>query len=308
MNKQFTKPAKRVLITGITGFTGTFLADHLLQKGYDVYGTTLSKEKVSPHIFHCDITDANAVRTVVDRAQPDSVIHLAALLPCNTVYKADSYQHNLVGTAHLFEALNQHRNSIRSILVASSAMVYQNNSSNLTEDSSLLPQSDYALSKFCVEQLAVLWADRLPIVVTRPFNSTGIGHPKHYLIPKIIDHFVNRKPTITLGRLDIERDYSDVRCTVQIYEKLMDNPPHGQTVNLCSGMGIRIQDILNLCTEISGHQLAVHQDTKFMRASDPQRMVGCTKKLESIIGPIPQIPMTETLQWMYQSIQASQCA
>ena len=105
------------------------------------------------------------------------------------------------------------------MVVASSATVYAAPAAGaaIDEDCPLDPNSYYAASKRAMEDVARLFAERLPIVVTRPFNYTGPGQSTAFLVPKIVDHFVRRLPDIELGNLDLHRDIADVDRVVEVY-------------------------------------------------------------------------------------------
>src|SRR4029434_3623396 len=109
-------------------------------------------------------------------------------------------------------------------------------------DAALAPASHYAVSKLAMESMARLFADRLPVVVVRPFNYTGPGQREPYLVPKIVRHFAERAPAIELGNIDIERDFLDVRSVVDAYRRILTEPAaRGRTLNLCSGTGTTVR-------------------------------------------------------------------
>lgn len=293
----------RALITGVEGFTGYYVSNELRSYGYEVFGIGHhGLGSVKPGAFQVDICDLPALRRVVEEVQPDVVVHLAAI--SFVAYgEADSiYRVNVLGTRNLLEALASLPRIPRAVLLASSANVYGNASVELIDESVIVaPANDYAVSKLAMEYVAKLWMDRLPIVVTRPFNYTGVGQAHHFLIPKIVGHFQRRAPVIELGNLDVERDFSDVRWVAQTYIRLLDVVPAGQVVNVGSGRVVSLRDILSMMSQISGYDIEVRVNPAFVRANEVRRLQGDMSRLKRLIGDYSSIPLMETLLWMFRN-------
>jgi nucleoside-diphosphate-sugar epimerase len=240
-----------------------------------------------------------AAAAAVAVAQADAVIHLAAISFVAHADVGEIYASNILGTRNLLEALSQSGVS-GPVVVASSANVYGNRQSGrLDETMRPDPRSDYALSKLACEHLAAMYADRLATIVVRPFNYTGIGQGKQFLIPKIIDHIVQRAADIKLGNVDVARDFSDVRFVAEALCGLLSCPAAvGQTVNICSGRAVTITELLDLVREISGHDLKVRIDPALVRTQEVEQLWGSDTRLQGLIGPIECPPLAETLRWM----------
>ena len=212
------------------------------------------------------------------------------------------YQVNLLGTRNLLEVLSTAKTPPECTIIASSANVYGNSTLEvLSEDSPTNPANDYAVSKLAMEYLAKTYMDRLGIVITRPFNYTGVGQSNRFLIPKIVEHFKARAPLIELGNIDVARDFSDVRDVAQYYRLMAENPPLSEIVNLCSGQPISLENCLKLARKISGHQIEVKVNRDFVRAQEIKRLSGDRAKLEKIILAPPASEFSGTLSWMILS-------
>lgn len=289
---------KRVLITGIHGFTGRYMAAELAANGYEVFGLG-SQPGDEPNYRHADLADGEALCRVLAELQPDVIVHLAALAFVGHGDANAFYQVNLIGTRNLLEAIAASGKLPDCVLLASSANVYGNASAGvLSESTAPAPANDYAVSKLAMEYMASLWFERLPIVIARPFNYTGIGQAENFLLPKIVAHFRRQAERIELGNLDVWRDFSDVRAVVRAYRGLIEARPCGQTVNVCSGRTHSLREVLAICTQATGHQLQVEVNPAFVRANEVKTLCGDASRLRVLL-PDWQTPSLEsTLSWM----------
>ena len=279
----------RVALTGADGFTGRFVADALTKAGAVCVPLT------------ADLRDPSAVTHAVEALAFDRVIHLAAHAFVAAADWRAFYSVNLLGTFNLLDAVARSAPGARCIL-ASSAQVYGPGAEGLlNEDAATHPANHYALSKMAMEQGSALWRDRLDIVVTRPFNYTGIGQGIEYLIPKIVDHFRRRAPVIELGNLWVKRDFGDVRSVASIYAALALTDDTPQVVNIGSGVLSSIEDILDTLRYLSGHRPEIRVNPAFVRANDVP-VLGCDPtRLRSALPRIEQHTLADTLAWMYHA-------
>jgi nucleoside-diphosphate-sugar epimerase len=146
--------------------------------------------------------------------------------------------------------------------------------------------------------MARTWFDRLPILIARPFNYTGRGQTSNFLVPKIVEHFARREPEISLGNIDVARDFSDVRYVVRAYEALLDSAAVGETVNVCTGQPYTLREILAMASEITGHELEIRVNPAFVRQTDVKVLVGSPAKLRQLVPEVEAIGFRETLKWM----------
>lgn len=212
------------------------------------------------------------------------------------------YNVNLLGTRNLLQALHSSGRQLDAVLLASSANVYGNSTEGtLSENTQVNPANDYAVSKLAMEYMASLWVDKLPIIIARPFNYTGVGQADNFLLPKIVKHFKRRASTLELGNIDVWRDFTDVRALCRAYLGLLEIKPVGETVNVCSGKVYSIRDVINLCEKITSHSLTISVNPAFVRANEVKTLCGDATKLRSIIGAWDTPALEETLRWMLES-------
>lgn len=285
----------KTLITGLRGFTGRYLQTELEAHGHEVLG------------LQSDLTDIISLNAEVRQVRADWVVHLAGVAFVGHGDANDFYRVNLMGTRNLLAALAGCGHRPRCVLLASSANIYGNATEGVLDETALpSPVNDYAVSKLAMEYMAHLWKKHLPIVITRPFNYTGVGQPETFLLPKIVSHFKRRAEIIELGNLDVWRDFSDVRAVVQAYRRLLETCPEGMTVNVCSGHTHSLRDVLSMAEEISGHPLQVQVNPAFVRANEVKTLSGDVSRLRNLIGEWHTPPLQETLRWMLETAVVAQ--
>lgn len=290
---------KRALITGIKGFTGRYVAAELERHGWEVWGIGSREERDDARYRRVDLADAEGLREVVGEVRPHAVVHLAAIAFVGHGDANAFYHVNLIGTRNLLSALAACGERPGCVLLASSANVYGNSTEGvLNEAAPAHPANDYAVSKLAMEHMARLWRDRLPIVITRPFNYTGVGQSENFLLPKIAAHFRRCAEVIELGNLDVSRDFSDVRVVARAYRRLLEVCPIGETINVCSGRAHSLREVLALVERISGHAMRVEVNPAFVRANEIRTLSGDPSRLRSLVGGWETPPLEETLRWM----------
>lgn len=296
---------RRVLITGLAGFTGRHLATELAQHGWEIHGLgsqARPNDLPPPYHYHqADLGQPDSLLQALGRAQPHAVVHLAAIAFVGHGDADAFYRVNLLGTRHLLAALAGQAQPPQRVLLASSANVYGNSTEGMLDESTPpQPANDYAVSKLAMEHMARLWHSQLPITLVRPFNYTGAGQTDNFLLPKIVAHFKRKAPVIELGNLDVWRDFSDVRAVAQAYRRLLDaEAAIGQTVNVCSGTTHTLRDILAMAQSLTGHAIDVRVNPAFVRANEVRTLSGNPTRLRQLIGADwASPPLADTLAWM----------
>ncbi|HEV3422599.1 MAG TPA: GDP-mannose 4,6-dehydratase [Paraburkholderia sp.] len=306
MNGETTKPAThaarltRTLVTGASGFTGSWLIGNLLASGHSVTETVAGQDATeTPSRRRLDITSLEQCRRVIDEVRPDYIVHLAAISFVGHDDALDFYRVNVLGTLNLLQACADLGHTPRKLLIASSANVYGNVTSDAIDETfPLAPVNHYAASKAAMESMVRTWFDRLPVLIVRPFNYTGRGQTSNFLVPKIVDHFARREPEISLGNIDVARDFSDVRYVVRAYEALLDSAAAGETVNVCTGQPYTLREILTMASEITGHELEIRVNPAFVRQTDVKVLAGSPAKLRKLVPEVGPIGFKDTLRWM----------
>ena len=296
--------SERVLVTGGSGFTGRPLAEQLRQDGHDVVAVSHEADDAGGLIV--DLCNLDALTEALSRVRPGAVVHLAGIAATTYSDVGKIYSANVVGTANLFAALSSAKIEPRIVIVASSAQIYAapNSDMPLTEDSPVAPETHYAVSKRTTEDIARIYSQRFPVIVTRAFNYTGPGQSSAFLVPKIVRHYAEAESEIRLGNLDVFRDFSDIRRVVAAYSQLVTRAINPTTVNICSGRAIHLCDIPKIVADISGRNLKIVTDASLLRSDEPHVIVGSPARLELLVGPLPNPEFRETLLNMYAACKS----
>ncbi len=280
----------KVLITGVAGFTGRYLQEHLMAHGYNCVA------------LQSNLLNKKSVASEVAKINPDYVIHLAAISFAAELNIGKIYEVNVVGSLNLLDALASMKAPPKNVILASSAAVYGKSSvTSLTENLVPRPVNHYGCSKLCMENMAQNYIDSFPVTIARPFNYTGIGHAEHFLIPKIVKAFQHSEPEIALGNLEVYREFNDIRDVCITYRLLIESSIKGGVVNICTGHSISLLEIIELMSSISGIQMKVKIDPFFVRENEIKDLSGNPAKLRSYVNVTPRYTIEDTLRWMYAS-------
>lgn len=306
---------KRALITGITGFAGSHLAELLLKEHFDVYGTTRPRSKTE-HIDHiqdklrlydADLVDSHSINTVLNDVKPEYIFHLAAqaFVPSSWSSPATTMEANVIGTIHLFEAVR--RAKIEPVIqIACSSEEYglvHKNETPIKETNELRPLSTYAVSKVAMDYLGYQYFKSygMKIIRTRGFNHTGPRQGDVYVCSTFAKQIAlieagKRDPVLKVGNLDSYRDFTDVRDMVRAYALSMDACEPGVEYNICSETTWQIKKVLDLLMSMSKVKVTTQEDPERMRPSDVELLLGDSSKFREKTGWKAEIPFEKTME------------
>lgn len=308
----------RSFITGIDGFIGSYLTEALLKDGDTVYGLTQSEPPPriirggfmidsggeTPHptwcwgktrasrditIYQADITDPHAVASAIQKAKPDRIFHLAAQsnIPRSLEHPAETFNVNINGSVNVFDAVRSCVPNATVISVGSSAEygTPQDNKGSINESTTLAPTSPYAVSKASQGMIAKLYcvSYSMNIIHVRPFAVIGPGKVGDALSDfcRAVVHIEQEKtdPILHVGNLNSVRDFIDVRDCVRTLMLISDDGGGGEVYNICNGIPIRLQKLVDLLKKMSSITFDVVTDKSRLRSSDDLRLVGDNTKL-----------------------------
>lgn len=293
----------KIFITGINGFIGSNLAILLKNSGHDIFGTSRSV-RGDAGVFSCDLRKYSEISKLIATIDPDVIVHAAALSSVTSGEPIDYYETNVIGTENVLNSVSMLNHGVR-FLYISTAGVYGNQGIPvLNENLAPKPVSHYAISKYAGECLVLGEFSRFnDVTVVRPFNIVGSGQKNGFIFPKIVSHFRQREPIIRLGNLDPVRDYLDIdSCCGYLSQIIFSAESYNQVVNLCSGVGTSVRQLIDILTEITGHRINVSIDPEFVRANEVWSLLGDTKKLRNICSdPIVSRSIEDVLKVMLKT-------
>lgn len=295
MDSASGRPA-RVLVTGASGFTARYVIPQLKAAGHEVFALARSL-KPGAHSIPCEIRDSVAMRDAVASVRPEYVVHLAGTpnLPDSQAELAFSV--NVQGTVNLLEACSKLAQRPAKIVVASSAYVYGDTGEQPADENAPLdPINEYGRSKLEMERVAARWFDRMPILILRPFNYTGVGHEERFLVPKLVKLFRERGEDATFVDPNVVRDFSDVRWVAQVYARSLGLNESARAINVCSGEGTALSVLVAILERLTGRKLARREG--YNPSSRPSvSLVGMPGILHGLIARSPYA-LEQTLLWM----------
>jgi GDP-4-dehydro-6-deoxy-D-mannose reductase len=299
----------RALITGVGGFVGRHLLQHLLAEGDEVYGLGRPADVggvQATRVFQADLSDRSAIERVLRESEPDAVYHLAAQSsPAESL--ADPWAtigNNLLAQINLFEALLSTGNRSRALVVGSSDEYGRVGPDDVPthENVPLRPTTPYAVSKVAQDVMGFQYFAQhgLPVVRVRPFNHTGPGQDARFVIPSFARQLAEieaglREPVLRVGNLDVARDFTDARDMVRAYRLALMTGVAGEVYNLGRGRSMRLAEMVDELMSFCRVGVETRVDPALLRASDTPRQEADTRKFRSLTGWEPSIPWHTTL-------------
>jgi len=300
----------RALITGIGGFVGRHLLQHLQSQGDEVCGIGRPIDCVglpdSVRIFLADLSEREAINKVINDTRPDAVYHLAAQSSTgdSLVDPWATIGNNLLGQLNLLEALRTQTNSPRVLVVGSSDEYGHVKPEDVptNEDVPLRPTTPYAVSKVGQDVMGYQYfaQHKLGVVRVRPFNHTGPGQDARFVIPSFAKQLAElevgeREPVLRVGNLDVQRDFCDARDMVRAYRLALLAGAPGDVYNLGRGQSVRIADVVDELTGLCRLPVRVTVDHALLRPAEVPRQEADTRKFTALTGWQPFIPWHTTL-------------
>ncbi|KKC48121.1 hypothetical protein VE23_15050 [Paenibacillus sp. D9] len=299
---------KKALVTGAGGFVGKYLVEILLERGFEVYGTTRNSDGEIDGYQTLAFKDESEVARLLDRIQPDYIYHLSGQSSVRDSWdnKAYTFESNVLNTIHLLEGVlkSSIKDKVKILSVGSSEEygLVNNEEFPIIEETLLKPISPYGISKAAISMFAMHYYKTygMKIIHVRPFNHIGPGQKMGFVASDFAKRITDieqglHEPVLTVGNITTQRDFLDVRDIVEAYLALMEKGRVGQVYNVCSGVPFSINDILQFYIRQSSIKIEVKPDAALMRPVDFPVYVGSNQKIMQDTGWEPQIQMSKTL-------------
>lgn len=301
----------KILVTGGAGFVGSHLVTSLRQRFGASADLVMTSKGGGEDIAPLDVTDAEAVTSLVRALKPTHVFHLAAMSAVmNARAHADLvWRINLFGTLNLANAVMREAPGCALIFIGS-GQVYGASAKagrTLDEQALLAPMNAYAVTKAAADlALGVMAEQGLRCLRLRPFNHTGAGQTEEFVIPSFAMQIARieaglQPPVLSVGNLDVERDFLDVQDVADAYAlavQTFDTLPNGAVYNVASGQAQHLSSVLKRLIAMSDASIEIRQDPARMRPADVPFFVGNADRAKRDLGWEPTISFDETLRGM----------
>lgn len=308
----------RVLITGVTGFAGSYLAEYCLEEGCLVFGTRRRRSPLATiqallpdkdfKLIEMELEDSRSIYSAIEESRPDMIFHLAAQSFVPTSFESPYYtlHVNILGTLALLESVRHWSHDARPrIQIAGSSEEYglvRKEECPVTEAQPLRPLSPYAVSKVACDLLAWQYfrAYGIHVVRTRAFNHEGARRGIEFVTSNFAHQAVQiaagKLSELKVGNLEAVRDFNHVKDIVKGYWLALEKGEPGEVYNICSGRGTSIRQVIEMLSQIVGRELPFSIDTQRMRPADVPTLVGDSSKFRKQTGWEPQLTFEEALK------------
>jgi nucleoside-diphosphate-sugar epimerase len=306
---------KTALVTGATGFIGSHLVEFLRAKGWDVIGTCRAREAnpplESPNLLFipCDLRDSRQVNRLLQGIEFTHLFHLAAqsLPTLSWLDPVSTFESNIMGSLHLFEAIRQIKRSPVVVSACSGAEYgyVQPSAVPVIEEHPLRPLHAYGISKVCLDLLAQGYSRdyNVPTINIRLFNTTGPGKtndaPSDFVRQLVRVKKGLQPPVVEVGNLKPRRAFLDVSDTVRGFYLAAMKGKLGEVYNLCADKPYEIRQVLRTAIKLSGVRVRIKPSSHLMRPSDEKIIFGSTRKFRRDPGWQPRKTLDQTLAAMF---------
>lgn len=306
---------KKALITGITGQDGSYLAELLLEKGYEVYGLERRKaledqsvkRKNDAKIIPCDITNYASVFDAIQKVKPDEIYHLAAQSDVAHSFKDpfQTFDTNINGTLNILESFRQLIPSSKMYFAGSSEMFGKAQEGPQTEKTPFYPRSPYGVSKVAGFDLCRNYREAYNLFICSGilFNHESPRRGKEFVTRKITDGIKQIKEKkfdkIKLGNLDAKRDWGFAGDFVEaMWLMLQQDKPDDYVIATNETHTIRefIDEAFKIANLNPDEHIEV--DKQFFRPSDVVLLRGDYSKAKKILNWEPKIKFKELVKLM----------
>ncbi len=301
----------RILIFGIGGFVGPYLAQEFLNHGYEVYGSDIQvNDSLSKEIsfYRAELLKLESVKTVVKKISPDMIINLAAVSSVGVSWRIPqtTMSVNVIGALNIMEAARDCETMPKVMFIGSSEE-YKVTDQSINEAMQLDANNPYGISKMAQEKFVEIYRQQyhMQIYYVRPFNHTGIGQKESFVLPnfcrQVAEIEKSGKPgIIKVGNLSAERDFSDVRDIVRAYRMIIESGNCEKIYNVGSGKAYSLKKLLTYIISLSTQEITIEIDSGRFRPVDTPRVCSDCYMIEKELGWKPRYSIFDTLQEMFE--------
>lgn len=302
---------KCVLIFGIGGFVGPYLAQEFLDAGYKVSGSDIVINKSLPQevsFYQANLLDSEAVEGVFKRCVPDIVVNLAAVSSVGMSWKIPqkTMEINVIGTLNILEAVKK-LSSLPKVLLVGSSEEYDISDAPISEKQPIRANNPYGISKVTQERFANIYKEQYgtKIYYVRPFNHTGVGQRTSFVLPSFCEQVAAIEKsgvpgTIKVGNLGAWRDFSHVKDIVRAYRMVVESEDNDIVFNIGSGEAYSLKDLLDFIISMASVKINIEVDQERFRPIDNPYICCDRRFIGDELGWKPEHSVYDALKEMYE--------
>lgn len=302
---------KKILIFGIGGFVGPYLAQEFLDEGYEVYGSDIVKgDRLQNEItfYQADLLHADAIHHIIHQIHPDIIINLAAVSSVGQSWKVPqlTIEVNIVGTLNILEAVKELQPMPKVLLIGSSEE-YDVSDKPINELTILRANNPYGISKVAQERFANIYKVQygMQIYHVRPFNHTGVGQKDSFVLPSFCKQAAEieksgKSGVIKVGNLMARRDFGHVKDLMRAYRMIVESPYCDTVYNVGTGKAHSLREMLNYIISLCSQPIKVEVDPARVRPIDNPVICCDYSKIKAELGWEPQYKVFDALKEMFE--------
>jgi len=314
---------KKALITGITGQDGSYLAELLLSKGYEVHGiirrsSTFNTKRidhiyVDPHdhnarlfLHYGDLSDSEQISNIIYNIKPDGVYHLGAQTHVRVSFDIPEYSGNVtaLGTTRILEAIRRSGNDVR-LYQASSSEMFGASPPPQNEETPFKPRSPYACAKVYAYWMTKNYRDGYNMFACNGilFNHESPRRGETFVTRKITRGIANivakKEKCLYLGNLDAKRDWGYAPEYVELMWQMLQNE-HPEDFVVGTGEAHSVRGFVEEAFSYADLDLEKHIkiDARYFRPTEPEELVSDPTKAKEKLNWNPKIKFKELVKIM----------
>lgn len=301
----------KVLIFGISGFVGKFLANEFLSHNYSVYGSDMNDNGLTlkdVDFYEANLLDESSVHAVIQKISPDMIINLAAISSVKQSWSIPqtTMSVNVIGALNIMEAAKR-CDPMPKVMFIGSSEEYEVSDKPLNENTLLNANNPYGISKVAQEQFASLYREQygMEVYCVRPFNHTGVGQKDSFVLPSFCKQVAeiekSGKPgTIKVGNLTAKRDFSHVKDIVRAYRMIIESGDCTKIYNVGSGIAYNLNELLKFIISLCSQKITIKVDPNRFRPVDTPVICSDISLIKAELGWEPQYSVFDALKEIYE--------
>lgn len=301
----------KVLIFGIGGLVGHYLAQEFLDAGYEVYGSDINKPgnlQIEVEFTKVDLMNGEDVLHLISDTKPDMVVNLAAISSVGASWNIPqtTMMVNVVGALNIMEAARK-QEVMPKVMFIGSSEEYETSDKPMNEGTPLNANNPYGISKVTQERFAALYKEQygMKVYCVRPFNHTGVGQRDSFVLPSFCKQAAEiektgKSGTIKVGNLAAKRDFSHVKDIVRAYRMIIESDDCMKNYNVGSGQAHGLNEMLDYIVSLSSQDITVEVDPDRFRPVDNSVICCDNGLIEKELGWKPEYSVFDALREMFE--------